>query len=151
MYIPRLYAESRSLKRTRQPRLTEPGERMKRVFLDQPADNKRGQDGLIPQLYARAPTQTTFVPITGYFPVKSPNKRQPLSLCLFFFFSFFFQTEQSETHLLYLFFLVSYLLLLICHFVYSRKKDEGGAGGHKGGIKVKSSILIRATAKKKKK
>lgn len=32
MYIPRLYAESRSLKRTRQPRLTEPGERMKRVF-----------------------------------------------------------------------------------------------------------------------
>lgn len=127
MYIPRLYAESRSLKQTRQPRLTEPGERMKRVFLDQPADNKRGQDGLIPQLYARAPTQTTFVPITGYFPMKSPNKRQPLSLCLFFFFSsFFFQTEQSETHLLYLFFLVSYLLLLICHFVYSRKKDEGG-------------------------
>lgn len=87
MYIPRLYAESRSLKQTRQPRLTEPGERMKRVFLDQPADNKRGQDGLIPQLYARAPTQTTFVPITGYFPVKSPNKRQPLSLCLFLFFS----------------------------------------------------------------
>lgn len=62
---------------------------------------------------------------------------------------FFFQTEQSETHLLYLFFLVSYLLLLICHFVYSREKEEGG--GHKGGIKVKSSILIRATAKKKKK
>lgn len=53
--------------------------------------------------------------------------------------------------MLYLFFLVSYLLLLICHFVYSRKKDEGGAGGHKGGIKVKSSILIRAKAKKKKK
>lgn len=104
------------------------GEDEKGFFLDQPADNKRGQDGLIPQLYARAPTQTTFVPITGYFPMKSPNKRQPLSLCLFFFFSFFFQTEQSETHLLYLFFLVSYLLLLICHFVYSREKDEGGGG-----------------------
>lgn len=72
------------------------GEDEKGFFLDQPADNKRGQDGLIPQLYARAPTQTTFVPITGYFPVKSLNKRQPLSLCLFFFSSFFFKRSRAK-------------------------------------------------------
>ena len=70
------------------------------------------------------------------------------SHCHSAFFFFFFQMEQSETHLLYLFFLVSYLLLLICHFVYSRKK-KGGGTGHKGGIKVKSSILIRANKTKK--
>lgn len=56
----------------------------------------------------------------------------------------------SETYLLCLFVLVSYVLLLICHFVYSRKKNEAGGGEeHKGGIKVKSSILIRATTTKK--
>lgn len=93
--------------------------------MDQPADNKRGQDGLIPQLYARAPTQTTFVPITGYVPVKSLNKRQPLSLCLFLFFS---NGAERNT------FAVSVLSRLILAFVnlsfrVQQKERRGGGRG----------------------
>lgn len=99
--------------------------------MDQPADNKRGQDGLIPQLYARAPTQTTFVPITGYFPVKSLNKRQPLSLCLFFFFFFFSNGAERNT------FAVSVLSRLILAFVNLsfrvQQRERRGGGDTKEG------------------
>jgi len=65
------------LKQTRQPRLTELGERMKRVLV-KPADNHKGQDGLILPLYVQAATQTAFVPITGCFSVKKPKQEAAL-------------------------------------------------------------------------
>lgn len=46
---------------------------MKRVLV-QSTDNQRGQDGLIPQLYVHAPTQTAFVMITGCFSVVKPKQ-----------------------------------------------------------------------------
>lgn len=69
------------MKQTRQPRLTEPGERMKRVLV-QSTDNQRGQDGLIPWLYVHAPTQTAFVTITGSFSVEKPKQEASIVIVL---------------------------------------------------------------------
>lgn len=67
----------------------------------------------------------------------------------FFFLLFFSNREERNT------FAVSVLSRLILAFVNLsfrvQQRERRGGGGHKGGIKVKSSILIRATAKKKKK
>lgn len=81
---------------------------MKRVFV-QSTDNQRGQDGLIPQLYVHAPTQTAFVPITGSFSVEKPKHEAAIVTVHFY----------RETYLLYLFILVSYMPFLTCHFVNS--------------------------------